>query len=411
MNRHFFLFALAIAASAIFASSYSQAQTPLYKQQFATYKQLCDSLNRTTVDCACVAKSHATYAHLSPNQAYRDYLVEFYKENIGLPNRVGDALQDFADGEKSEEDAHISIFNAFGDYESPFTEEIQGCVIPNSAPIEIPALPSPPIYKEVFDYRVRSTYWDTYERCGLVETSKVLEPQELAALHYVYSRGLDDNTLSAKMKMSATQVRALADKTSQKFKDYEENTRRVGDYCAALLRAQDMKTGELDSRYARSATARAGTPVGLEGIDTTKPRPSIDNKWQQEQDSVMAEVQDVKQQQASQPNADQVLQDAQNSSEYQTAQAVQQGGKLSGSAALITKGCKGSGYSDAFCSCFVEKFGAQIGIDNVAAALPVIQGGLSDVQSMQLLKGVDQSALAQHMMTTMQITNQCEQAN
>lgn len=96
--------------------THAQSETKTFLQQKVAYLEMCNSLQRSNIDCACVATSHATYAHLSPSDKYAEYLIESYKENIGQPNIMTEVFNAFA-GNKTNQQVQIEIYNAFSEFE------------------------------------------------------------------------------------------------------------------------------------------------------------------------------------------------------------------------------------------------------------------------------------------------------
>jgi len=399
---------LSISLISVFFAVNVQAATAQYKKQEQMYKQLCSSLDRPNVDCQCVAKSHATYAHLSPNQLYADYLIETYKERIGQVHQVERAFEHYA-GERSRNDIQIEMYNAFSEYESadPFFEEVAGCVIPNADKVSLAPLPTAPIFKEVFDYRVSSTGTERLEQCQLVELNRVLNPQELAALHYVYYRVIEGEQLSRKLNLSQSQSRELANKARQKLTSYEQSTLNIGNYCSALLAAEENSTGNIIRRFTRSDAQRAGSPLNLEKIDINKPRPALSNKFAGVITGIQTEIEDIRAKQANQPS---VQEQIEGNRDFQKAKGLKNTAAANATPSLLSRGCAGSGKSDVFCSCFVENFMSDIGEAGGAAALPIIQDGITNSETMGLMQSVDQSRYMQDMSKAQAISVKCENA-
>lgn len=407
MNQCKLFFFLLISLTVSFYSASASATSAEFKQQASVYETLCSSLDRPNVDCTCVAKSHATYAHLSPNQRYADYLVESYKERLGKPNQKEKAFERYANG-RSMGQVQIEMFNAFDEYESadPFYEEVNGCVIPNTAKVSIAPLPSAPIFSEVYAYRVSSTGTERLEQCQLVELERVLSAKELAALHYVYYRGLDEDVLERKTGSSKEDVNVLAQHAHQKLKNYEQNTLNIGNYCAALLAAEENSSGNIIKRFVRNNEERAGPPLGLEAIDVSGNRPEVSDKFANEVETMQAKVNEIKAKNANQPS---VKEQIAANKDYQKAQALKNTPANDATEVLLSKGCKGAGHSDEFCSCFVTSFMSEIGGKGGAAALPVIQDGINTSETMALMQSIDQSRYMQDILKAQSISNECEQ--
>jgi hypothetical protein len=400
---------LLLSVSAFFLQDALAVNTEYLKQE-SIYKELCETLERPNVDCECVAKSHATYAHLSPNDVYANYLVESYKDRIGIPNQRENAFKLYANGRKMDE-VQIEMYNAFSQYESsdPFLEEVQGCLIPDAAKVMLKPLPSAPIFKEVFDYRVSSSGAKRYEQCILVETSEILSSKELVAWHYRIFRGLEGDELASKLNLTQAQAEDMANAAGKKIQNHNANKQNISNYCSALLVAED-DYGELQTRFMRSGVERAGKPVGLAGIDTTSSRAEISNVFGDEIDSIKQDINDLRAQNANPPSAKKLTDDVKNTQIYQTAKLINSTQASNATVSLLSKGCQGAGRTPVFCSCFVETFMADIGEAGGAAALPVINEGISSSEVMALMKSIDQSRYMQDMSKAMAISQTCETA-
>jgi cell division ATPase FtsA len=268
-------------------------------------------------------------------------------------------------------------------------------------------LPLAAIYFEVFDYRVSSTGAKRFEQCTLTETSRVLSADELAAWHYVTFRGVNSDELLRKLNLSEAQAQEVSKRAEKKMQDYEKNERNISNYCTSLLVAED-NYGELKTRFMRTSAQRAGTPVGLKGIDTASNRPKPSNAFGAEVASIKAEIEDINAQNTKQPSAESLHNEIKNTPEYQEVKSLQNTQAANATTSLLSKGCKGAGRSDAFCSCFVESFITDIGESGGSAALPVIQDGLSNNDVMALMKSIDQSRYMQDMTKAQSISEKCE---
>lgn len=399
-----------IVLNLCFIAAIHANQANMYKQQESLYLEMCSSLNRPNVDCSCVAKAHATYSHLSPNQQYADFLIEKYKLNIGMPNKIDEAFERYLAG-RNIQTAQIEMYNAFSEYESydPFYEEVNGCVIDNTSKVLVPALPNDPVFKEIYDYRVSSTGTKRLERCIINETSKVLSSNELAALHYVYYRGVNADTLKQKLGMGEQEARLSADNASTKFKNYQQSVRNIGNYCAALLAAEEISTGNIIKRFVRSAEQRAGTPVGLESIDVSVDRGLVVNKLGPEIATLQADADAIKRSSSMQNQNKDAATAFKDSNAAKQAQALLETEAMSASQELLSKGCTQAGQTNTFCDCFVSGFLKEIGEDGGAAALPIIADGISDTQTMSLMKNINQATYMQDIMTAQAISARCEQ--
>ncbi|GEM_PF-6948896 len=388
---------------------YCDAKTPEYVEREKRFLSLCETLDRPNIDCSCVARSHATYSHLSPSPVYEEYLFERYKQNIGLPNIADQTFQNYATG-RDQQTVQIEMYNAFSEYEShdPFVNEVDGCVIPDAPPVVLADLPDKPIYDEVYQHRVNSSGTERYEQCVLVETSKILTPQELALIHFVYHRSVGENMIQNRLGVSLEDAQILAQTANAKYQRYAENTLEPGNYCMAMLRAEELSSGSIIQRYARSESDRQGAPIGLESIDISQPRPEIVDQFGALQAEIEQEVLQIQEEQSRQPSLSEVKNEMEQSKELKQATALKEAKPMSASESLIAKGCNGAGYSNEFCECFVSAFIDEMGEDKGAVALPIIADGISDAQKMSLMKSIDQTSYMQDMMQAQNIVSRCE---
>lgn len=388
------------------------AETSTYNKQESIYKNLCEQLERPNVDCQCVAKSHATYAHLSPNNQYADFLIESYKKQLGLPNQKVNAFERYVDGRPMNQ-VQFEMYDAFNEYESanPFTEEVIGCVIPQAPKVQLSPLPTAAIFKEVYDYRVSSTGTKRLEQCQLFETNNVLNSKQLTALHYYNYRGFRGEELTNKLNIPAQEVKETAFNATQKLEDYQKNTRNITNYCLSLLVAEEGSTGNLISRYVRSDAQRKGPPVGLENINVQQGLLPASNSLEDEISSLSKQAEAIKTKNREQTSKKDLMSNIKGSEEYQQATAFKRTPAEKATASLISRGCLGSGNSETFCTCFVEGFMSDVGASGGAAALPVIQDGITMNEMMGLMNSIDQSRYMQDMSAVQTISLKCENLN
>lgn len=281
-------------------------------------------------------------------------------------------------------------------------------MIPDAPRVTIPPLPQAPIFQEVYEYRVNSSGYARLEQCILVETAKVLKPEELGAWHYVYHRGVGENIIQQGLGISEKVAEALANIASAKFSEYQSNTRDPINYCMAQLRAEELSSGNIQQRFVRNHKLREGKPLGLENIDVSQPRPVVKDKFDMEQAQMKAEIDEIKRQQPSQLSAQELLNEMKSSDKFKQAKSIQEASPESVNHDFIMNACINAENTADFCKCFVKAFGAQIGNDNIAAALPVIANGVSDTQAMSLMREIDQTTYMQDMMKVQNISSQCE---
>ncbi|WOJ98583.1 hypothetical protein R0137_08430 [Congregibacter brevis] len=403
--------------------------TASYRSDYAAYQSACETLPRPNVDCACVAKAHATWAHMAPDRAYAQYLLELYRQRLGLPSDADARLEAYFNQDDAKDELNFRASIAFEsvDHADPFRDDsVKGCVIPGASRPQLDVLPAGTFYEEVYPKMLASLGDQRFVQCELIETSKLMSVDAFEARTRVGNLAAPTSTKSANevgAQVMGLQLQRFDELVGQANTAYAKagiTTRDPGAYCSALLAAEDS-SGELKDRYVRNAAERAGPPVGLANVDVTNPRPAITN-------TLNASV--VAMQASAQAAADQAR--AENAEALAELQAIQAGGSPIGasqtevadlekelkemqagveaqmavassagstgpSQAELWAACERSGMGSAFCACFTPRFVDEIvpiaGSSAYMLAASALPEGFDPMQSIAFAQTMDMGVL------------------
>ena len=409
MGRLLLVWATALVAAFAFGSAH--AQSAEFTRQSDQYRAACETLGAPNIDCVCVGKMHATWAHLSPTPEYATYLYQTYRKNVGLTHTQDEALNQTVESLGGEQGFMMSEANSFEPVSDadPFQyESARGCVIAEAPRPSVPDIPAGTAFAEYVEQAQISLGWEKYPKCVAGEYMKMFDEPSFDA-HLRRTRfGHPAEQIAAEMGRSVEQVEALIASASNIHAEMGKTLPDPTMYCMARLAAEDYSTGELRLNYARSAQARLGKPVGLESIDVTRPPPEPVDQMA----AAMAEMEAVRAEMAGAPSREELLAEIENSPEFQQAQRMQAGGDVQVSDAEMDAACKGSGYDAPFCSCFVEDFNAKIAPqagESAGALMAIAIGqGLNGEKTVQLIQKADSSVMARMAPQMTELVQACE---
>ncbi|MFK8043025.1 hypothetical protein [Congregibacter sp.] len=423
---------VALVSSLYVAAFTVQAQpdgTASYRSDYAAYQSACETLPRPNVDCACVAKAHATWAHMAPDRAYAQYLLELYRQRLGLPGDADARLETYFNQGGSKDELNFRASTAFDsiDRGDPFRDDsVQGCVIPNAPQPQLDMPPAGTFYETVYPRMLASLGNERFVQCELIETSKLMSVDAFEARTRVGNLAAPTSTESSNevgarvMGLPLQQFDELVGQANAAYAKAGVTTRDPGAYCSALLAAEDSR-GKVKDRYVRDAAGRAGPPVGLANVDVTNPRPAITNTLDASVIAMQAEAQAAADQ-ARAENADvlaelQVLQaggspigasqtevadlekelkEMQAGVEAQMA-AASSAGSTGPSQTELQAACARSGMGSAFCACFTPRFVDEIvpiaGSSAYMLAASALPEGFDPMQSIAFAQTMDMGVL------------------
>jgi hypothetical protein len=422
------------------------AGTASYQSDYAAYQSACETVPRPNVDCACVAKAHATWAHLAPDRAYARYLLELYRQRLGLPSDADGKLEAYFKQGGSKDELNYRANVAFDSVSraDPFRDEsINGCVIPNAPQPQLGPLPTGEFYREVYPKMVASLGNERLVQCQLIETSKLMSVDAFEARTRVGNLAAPTSTESARevgariMGLSLDDFELLVQQANAAYARAGVTTRDPGSYCAALLAAEDSR-GVVRDRFTRGTAGRAGPPVGLASVDVGSPRPAINSTLENSVAAMQAEAVAI---------ADQIkVENAEALAQLEALQAGASPEALSGedvaslesdlkamqanveaemaassatasngagpSKAELDAACARSGLGEGFCACFTPRFASEIvpvaGPTAYMLAASALPDGFDPMQAITFAQSMDMSVLMQTSPKVDALVDACE---
>lgn len=409
----------------------AEPATPSYQSDYAAYQAACEILPRPNVDCACVARAHATWAHMAPDRAYAAYLLALYRQRLGLPGNADAMLEAYFRQSSAKDELGYRANVAFDSIASadPFRDEsVNGCVIPNAPKPQLGPLPAGEFYREVYPKMVSSLGHERLVQCQLIETSKLMSVAAFEARTRVGNLAAPTRSETASevgariMGLSLDEFEALVQQADVAYAKAGVTTLDPGAYCAALLAAEDAR-GEVLERFLRDAEGRAGPPVGLASVDVIKPRPPITRTLEGSVASMQAEAFAIAAR-AKAENADALAElealrsgdspaalsqteVAQLETELKAMQAGVEAQKADSAAsaadgsglsqAELDAACARSGLGAAFCACFTPKFVSEIapaaGPTAYMLAASALPDGFDPMQAIGFAQNMDMMVL------------------
>jgi hypothetical protein len=368
---------------------------------------------------------------MAPDRAYAEYLLELYRQRLGLPSDADGKLAAYFDQRGSKDELNYRASIAFDSIASadPFRDEsVNGCVIANAPRPLLGELPPGEFYREVYPKMVASLGDERFVQCELIETNRLMPVAAFEARMRVGNLAAATSTESARevgarvMDLSLDEFNALVAQANAVYARTGVTTRDPGAYCLALLAAEDSR-GKIIDRFARDAADRAGPPVGLAKVDVTTARPAITRTLAGSVADMQAEAMAI---------ADQVK--AENADALAALEALRSGGggatsSRSDVAALekelksmqanletemaaasvaasdepglskaeLDAACARSGLGQAFCACFTPKFVSDIvpvaGSTAPMLAASALPDGFDPMQAMAFAQNMDMMVL------------------
>lgn len=423
---------VALASCLYLAAVTVQAQpdgTASYHSDYAAYQSACETLPRPNVDCACVAKAHATWAHMAPDRVYAEYLLALYRQRLGLPSDVDGRLEAYFNQGGSKDELNFRASVAFDsiDRGDPFRDDsVKGCVIPDAPRPQLDMLPAGTFYNEVYPKMLASLGNERFVQCELIETSKLMSVDAFEARTRVGNLAAPTSTESSNevgarmMGLPLQKFDELVGQANAAYAKAGVTTRDPGAYCLALLAPEDSR-GKIKEGYARDTAGRAGPPLGLASVDVTNPRPTVTNTLEASVTAMQAEAQAAANQaraenagalaelealqaggspigvsQSEIANLEKELKEMQAGVEAQMA-AASSAGSAGPTQAELQAACARSGMDSSFCSCFTPRFVNEIvpiaGASAYMLAASALPEGFDPMQSIAFAQSMDMGVL------------------
>ena len=387
------------------------AQTDEFAKRQQQYRSACQTLGAPNIDCTCVGKLHATWSHLSPSPEYADFLFQMYRNNIGLTHQMDEALATAAESLGGEMGFMLAQTNAYDPYSNadPFQDEsVRGCVIPGAARPSVPEEPTSAIFAEYLEMAQQALGWERQQLCVVGELQKLFDERTFEAQFRRTRKGDSEEQIAADLGVSVADVEAMIAQAGGIYDAMGVTSRNPDNYCMARLAAEDYSTGEIRTRFARSDAERLGPALGLESIDVTRPAPKpVDQMALAE-----AEMEAVRQEMAGAPSREDILAEAEALEEFQMAKRIQEGSHADITRAEQDAACLGSGYDQAFCSCFSDGFDTDIapqsGSSKAALLGMVIGQGLPSEKMVSLMQDADDSTVLRLTPKVQSLVQSCE---
>ncbi|MGB3456740.1 MAG: hypothetical protein WBG08_08555 [Litorimonas sp.] len=400
----------------------ASGQTADFLADQQDYQQLCEGLDRSHIDCACVGRRIATYQHVAPTKAYEDYIRLQYREQLGEIVE----LAPVAEAAMGSDQAMMDIVAAYDPHGGEGIYYEQGCVIEGAPLTPLPERPTGDPYDG--DYEgCAATSGERFCQCTIALRSRLMTRQEYkASLLAVTDYSGDDGSRAGLNRMRAKKMGLSVDAYEQALNraSVKMDATRGTDgmlastaRCAALTYGESVETKALSDVSTRTAAERAGLPEGLETIDVTRPAPRP-----QTGEEMMAEIR-LEQQAAgdeARRNAvgiDAELEAIRNNPDLAQIQSAQ---GLPPAADVLAQGCAGEdGRSPAYCQCLSREFAGAVptsisdSVKRMTATL-LVGSGLPPALAAQISNQTPQDDRMQATMMlpeVMDLPERCEQSS
>ncbi|MEM1088004.1 MAG: hypothetical protein AAGH90_09750 [Pseudomonadota bacterium] len=403
----FALCLIGLSVSAAYASDFDNEQS--------RYASTCETLDAPNIDCQCVGRAFATWAHLSPTSEYRDYLFERYREDVSL-GTVDDALMRAVDAAPSGDDFEYAEQQRFGSHykADPFKHGgVKGCVIPGAESPSYPTFQKGSPFQRAYAVEAANSGWTKVPACriGVDRETYPLSDYE-AYVRRVYERSAYPTyaALGASLGISEKEAERRYLKVLQDGQKREAAGLGPSRRCIARFGAEDLSTGRIRTEWQRSAAERAGTPMGMESIDLNAPLPELESfadmmkRDTEDMQRAFDEMQTV--------DVDKEVADAKNSAEFKRAEAAANAQASSLTPGEVEAACKKSNKSDAYCGCLTNAYQSEIipvaGSSSGALAVILVSDGLTPPQIIATQKAVDDDVYLENFQKMMDIGSRCD---
>ncbi|MEM7728442.1 MAG: hypothetical protein AAF311_04120 [Pseudomonadota bacterium] len=399
-----------------------RAQTSSFLSAQQDYQQICEGLNRSHIDCACVGRRIATYQHIAPTEAYKDYIRMQYRETLG---QVVD-LAPVAEAAMGSDEAVMDLVAAYDPHGGEGIYYEQGCVIEGAPLTPLPERPTGDPYDA--DYRgCAETSGERFCQCTIALRSRLMTRQEykasfLAVTDYSGRDGSRDglNRMRAqKMGLSVDAYVAAVRRANEKMDATRGTDGMLASTarCAALTYGESVETRALSDVSTRTAAERAGPAEGLETIDVTRPAPRP-----QTGEEMIAEFRSDQQAAGDEARRNAVGIDAELEAirnDPDVAQIMSADG-IPPAADVLAQGCAGEdGRSPAYCQCLSREFagavpaGTSDSVKRMTATM-LVGSGLPPALAAQISNqtpDTDRRQAALMLSDVMDIPERCESAS
>jgi len=241
------------------------AFVPSVTAQPQSVESACSSLERSNIDCACVATRFAVYERVSATPAAKDVLLQGYYSALGLDNRYGEAFESLMSNPMNAmmiEEAYDPV----GGRPSNITDYERGCVIAGAPKPSFSLPPSTPAVIQYIASCVASTGDERFCQCDAGRKTSHLTDREFEAYYRSFSDyggdALSHDELSRSrgeaMGLSAEGFDELQARARNKLAPHAETDEL---YCSAILWA-DNEPG-VDAKTRLDAGFKSGLVATL----------------------------------------------------------------------------------------------------------------------------------------------------
>ncbi|MEM1402239.1 MAG: hypothetical protein AAGG55_02805 [Pseudomonadota bacterium] len=356
---------IAVIAALPFTSSLSAADS----------SELCESLGRTNIDCACVATRQEVFAQIAPDPAWQRLIDEGYRYALGLENTYEGQIESvYAVPERAL--LQGLVFEEFGGRPENIEDYEAGCVVAGAGTNEFPAPRSTPSIDQYVKLCVGSTGDARYCSCIAGQLQPEVSDREFEAYLRSFSDYRDKDAYTTTemaadrgkaMGLSGDAFLILQTEAREKINAVEN---RREQYCSAMLWA--------DQRAGDPAQTRARGGFSEEELAAVNVR------------------------------------------EAPGSAAKAAGGPVDQARSIIESNCSKQGNSGEYCACYLNDFNdrvvpaassGSVALAWVVSFSPFAEMGPQSMALMQQIPQADFQSAGMLMMQTMDIGESCAQGS
>lgn len=244
----------------------------------AGLQALCESLERRTIDCGCVATRIETFISAAPTPEDADVVREYYRSLVGADHDLFGALE----RRPSNPMHHIKLEEAFEPLGGPPGNDIEdyesGCVVPDTSPVVFSIPDEDPVAEYgVTAYRdryARSTGMRAHATCiasrkGSRTSAQVFEAYFRSFSQYDEGSFDDDAARARSMGISVAEYEDLLDVADREIRAYDDADSA---YCSAMLWANDEPGNSPAERARGGFDPEQLAPLASAAVDTRAER-------------------------------------------------------------------------------------------------------------------------------------------
>lgn len=391
-----------------------------YTDNSKKFERICNTLERSQVDCACVGKRMATFLHVSPTREFSIFTEARYSEVLGIKSNL-DSATEAAFGNDAKVMDIIAAYDPYGGHEIAYEE---GCVIKGAPRTPISPVPLDDVYKTDFDQCANSTGQARFCQCFVAAKAEILTKAEYAVSYtpekqYEGFNGTMDEfhrKRASDLGLSNAAYDVLRSQMKTKLDAYADSDSGslLANRCFANIYGENFQSGIINQDRAHSDEERAGPPLGLEVIDVSKAAPKLQTGQEFLADIENLQMDAYEDGLRMSEGVEEEANAIQNSAEI--AQ-IKDGRNLPSPSEVLASGCAGeAGRSPTYCQCLRAEFeraipaSMSVGAKRMAAMM-LVGSGLPPVEGAQIsnnTKPEDQQAAAMSFPDIMGLPETCE---